>query len=751
MSLIHGVIPSTDFFSDLDRFRARKNMENVDDGVIYIDVMSWLLSPSQGGCKEDDDQDERMLENLCQLIIHIRPSLVDQLIMAILHSPRLWSIGVRGTANRDVVVDKDKSGDDSTKKKAIEPFLSIFLKLKFACSTKFHRSSLPQHSNLSTFPVLTGPDDAHQNRLQLKPSTTKFIERWRAVVVGGADENSRAGQFSYFDLRQLCLMAALLISIKSFDLTSASLRLQSLIERDCIKFIKRSIHQTQSATSNVQLVTSFDPDSVITWLAVQIIPSITPINLAESETNDINYHLAKSLFRVFENGHLFNHLSTSLDLAPHSVNLRPQSTTDEVLKNISNDVLAQIVLSISLSISRLIEHTTKTSDLKSFSADLTSLADLTEEIHGSWLTATRSYDQVHLPEFKENSISTKENQTDRWLKNIFFSCLLILGGLVNKLAIRGFSNSMAEAILSPAFRILSQVHFITLRFSSDKLSTHAAVFDTLATLLKPHPGLANLILKECQPSLMDPHDVRDPVRISRVVFYFNLIERLTGSVIQEEYLEQTVVPLVWAFINRAQVGFYAHLALLSVLEFCSKDIVMSLANKYFEILIHDISLDQSSVLSFDQQKVAWKNLLKSVSKHSRSKTEELTSKLIESIKMLDPPVRMIRPAVENGPKNDKTINDQSHNHQNDQRKKLYKLLICEIGELNYDETEEETTKFLDTCWDLIRFQEDLVELFEVGLNQQSFKISNSQLSNPGVRWWLQKTKKINSSAASAKL
>ncbi|KAA1126036.1 hypothetical protein PGTUg99_015183 [Puccinia graminis f. sp. tritici] len=259
-------------------------MENVDDGVIYIDVMSWLLSPSQDECKEDDDQDERTLENLCQLIIHTRPSLVDQLIRAILHSPRLWSIGVRGTANRDVV-DKDDGGDDSTKKKAIEPFL--------------------------------------------------------AVVVGGADENSRAGQFSYFDLRQLCLTAALLISIKSFDLTSASLRLQSLIERDCIKFIKRSIHHTQSTTSNVQPVTSFDPDSVIAWLAVQIIPSITPINLAESETNDINYHLAKSLFRVFENGHLFNHLSTSLDLTPHSVNLRPQSTTNKVLKNISNDALAQ--------------------------------------------------------------------------------------------------------------------------------------------------------------------------------------------------------------------------------------------------------------------------------------------------------------------------------------------------------------------------------------------------------------------------
>jgi hypothetical protein len=111
---------------------------------------------------------------------------------------------------------------------------------------------------------------------------------------------------------------------------------------------------------------------------------------------------------------------------------------------------------------------------------------------------------------------------------------------------------------------------------------------------------------------------------------------------------------------------------------------------------------------------------------------------------------MIQPTEENDPKSDKPINDQSHNHQDDQRKKLYKLLICEIGELNYDETEEETTKFLDTCWELIRFQEDLVELFEVGLNQQSFKISNSRLSNPGVHWWLQKTKKINSSA-SAKL
>ncbi|WAQ90259.1 hypothetical protein PtA15_12A247 [Puccinia triticina] len=710
--------------------------------------MTWLLSPSQDG-NADDDQDERMLENLCRLMVHLRLALVDQLMMAVLHSAKLWSLGIPGKASTDV---PSAGKDSSMKNKAVEPFMSIFLKLKAACLAKFHRSSLP-HSNHSTFPSIPGPDHLNQTHPKLKPSTIKFIDRWRAIVVGAANENSRDGHFTPFDLRQLCLMAVLLVSTKSFDISSSSFRLQSLIEQDCIKCIKRSIRQTQLADSTVQAITHFDPDSVITWLAVQIIPSINPLHLAESPTNVIINHFAKSLFQVFENGHLFDQLSTSLDLAPHSLSLHPSSSTDQGLTRTSSDPLAQVVLSISLSLSKLIEHTTKTSDVKSFSADLRSLVAVTEKIHESWRTATSAYDQVHLPEFKENSVSInhlkpEENQADRWLRNIFFCCLLILGGLVNKLAVRGFSQVMAENLFPPMFQILCQIHFITLRFPSDKLSTHTAVFDTLAVLTKPHVGLANLILKESQPSLNEARDVRDPVRISRVIYYFNLIERFTGSVIQREYLDQIVVPVIWTFIDRAQVGFHAHLALSNVLEFCSEDTILNLADKYFQMLLHDISLDQSSVLGFDQQKLAWKNLLKAVSKHSRIKTEDLMSKLIESIKMTDGPVVTFSPApMHDPPTREKSIDDQRNEHQMDKRKRLYKLLICAIGELNYDETEEETVKLLDTCWDLIRFQEDLVELFEVGLNQQSFKIPSSNLSNFGVYWWHQKMKSLNSSAS----
>ncbi|KNF05750.1 hypothetical protein, variant [Puccinia striiformis f. sp. tritici PST-78] len=717
-------------------------MENVDDGAIYIDVMSWLLSPSSQDGHQEDDQDERMLDNLCQLIVHLRLSLVDQLMMATIHSQKLWSISTPRIANTDGLVG---SREIPLKNKATEPFLSIFLKLKSACLDKFHRSSSSPHS---TYPKNSDQNDVHQNRSKLNSSAINFIERWRSVAVRATRENPGDAPFASFDLRRLCLMAALLASMKSFDLSSTSSRLQSLIEQDCIRFIKQSIRQTQSISLSTPI--TFDQDSVITWLAVQIIPSIHPINLGQSSTNIINDHLVKSLTRVFENGHLFDNLSTSLVLAPHSLNIRPLSSTDKDLKRVSSDPLAQVVLSISLSISQLIENTTRITDLKSFSTDLAALSQMTEKINNSWLMATHSYNQVNLPEFQENtgSISnlkkSEENEIDRWLRNGFFCCLLIIGGLVNKLAIQGgLSHLMAESLLPSAFQILCQIHFITLRFPSDKLSTFTAVFDALIALAKPHGELPSRILQQSQPSLIEYQNIKDPVRISRVIYYFNLIESFTGSVVQQEYLDRTVVPLIWTFIDRVQVGFHAHLALSDVLEFCSKDTVLNLADKYFQILVDDISLDQSSVLSFEQQKQAWKNLIKSVSKHSRSRTEEITSRLIESIKSIDIHVRM----TDKIKSKEETI---GHDHQIDKRKKLYKLLIGQIGELNYSETVEETSKFLDQCWDLIRVQDDLIELFEVGLNQQSFKIStstsSSQISNFGVHWWLQKIKKLNSSS-----
>ncbi|KAI9630013.1 hypothetical protein KEM48_012428 [Puccinia striiformis f. sp. tritici PST-130] len=718
------------------------NMENVDDGAIYIDVMSWLLSPSSQDGHQEDDQDERMLDNLCQLIVHLRLSLVDQLMMATIHSQKLWSISTPRIANTDGLVG---SREIPLKNKATEPFLSIFLKLKSACLDKIHRSS---SSPNSTYSKNSDQHDVHPNRSKLNSSAINFIERWRSVAVRATRENPGDAPFASFDLRRLCLMAALLASMKSFDLSSTSSRLQSLIEQDCIRFIKQSIRQTQSISLSTPI--TFDQDSVITWLAVQIIPSIHPINLGQSSTNIINDHLVKSLTRVFENGHLFDNLSTSLVLAPHSLNIRPLSSTDKDLKRVSSDPLAQVVLSISLSISQLIENTTRITDLKSFSTDLAALSQMTEKINNSWLMATHSYNQVNLPEFQENtgSISnlkkSEENEIDRWLRNGFFCCLLIIGGLVNKLAIQGgLSHLMAESLLPSAFQILCQIHFITLRFPSDKLSTFTAVFDALIALAKPHGELPSRILQQSQPSLIEYQNIKDPVRISRVIYYFNLIESFTGSVVQQEYLDRTVVPLIWTFIDRVQVGFHAHLALSDVLEFCSKDTVLNLADKYFQILVDDISLDQSSVLSFEQQKQAWKNLIKSVSKHSRSRTEEITSRLIESIKSIDIHVRM----TDKIKSKEETI---GHDHQIDKRKKLYKLLIGQIGELNYSETVEETSKFLDQCWDLIRVQDDLIELFEVGLNQQSFKIStstsSSQISNFGVHWWLQKIKKLNSSS-----
>ncbi|KAH9450272.1 hypothetical protein Pst134EA_026978 [Puccinia striiformis f. sp. tritici] len=559
-------------------------MENVDDGAIYIDVMSWLLSPSSQDGHEEDDQDERMLDNLCQLIVHLRLSLVDQLMMATIHSQKLWSISTPRIANTDGLVG---NREIPLKNKATEPFLSIFLKLKSACLDKFHRSSSSPHS---TYPKNSDQNDVHQNRSKLNSSAIKFIERWRSVAVRATRENPGDAPFAGFDLRRLCLMAALLASMKSFDLSSTSSRLQSLIEQDCIRFIKQSIRQTQSISLSTPI--TFDQDSVITWLAVQIIPSIHPINLGQSSTNIINDHLVKSLTRVFENGHLFDNLSTSLVLAPHSLNIRPLSSTDKDLKRVSSDPLAQVVLSISLSISQLIENTTRITDLKSFSTDLAALSQMTEKINNSWLMATHSYNQVNLPEFQENtgSISnlkkSEENEIDRWLRNGFFCCLLIIGGLVNKLAIQGgLSHLMAESLLPSAFQILCQIHFITLRFPSDKLSTFTAVFDALIALAKPHGELPSRILQQSQPSLIEYQNIKDPVRISRVIYYFNLIESFTGSVVQQEYLDRTVVPLIWTFIDRVQVGFHAHLALSDVLEFCSKDTVLNLADKYFQILV----------------------------------------------------------------------------------------------------------------------------------------------------------------------
>ena len=154
--------------------------------------------------------------------------------------------------------------------------------------------------------------------------------------------------------------------------------------------------------------------------------------------------------------------------------------------------------------------TSQNFDPSALSVNLNNFALMAKRIHESWRSAKRSHDdQFHLPMFKENSTSiTHLNLHDKdplnqWLRNIFFSCLLILGGLANKLATQeALSNVTADTILPPAFQILSHIHFIKLRFPPNKSSTHSDVYNALVTLAKPHPDLPNRILHVCQPPLM---------------------------------------------------------------------------------------------------------------------------------------------------------------------------------------------------------------------------------------------------------
>lgn len=73
----------------------------------------------------------------------------------------------------------------------------------------------------------------------------------------------------------------------------------------------------------------------------------------------------------------------------------------------------------------------------------------------------------------------------------------------------------------------------------------------------------------------------------------NLVERLTGAHIPKDYLEATVVPIVWRKLSQAPASrdaVHAHLALSASLPSCSAKTVMELAHEYSQILLDVESL-----------------------------------------------------------------------------------------------------------------------------------------------------------------
>lgn len=736
-------------------------MEVIDDGVVYIDVMTWLLSSNP--TPQDVVYDRRMLEDLSKLLIHLRLDLIDRLVSAMLHSQKLWSIRIDdrpkpgpfptdGINEINRIGPMDQPNADLPRNETIEPFRTIFLKLKFACWSRLQRSTLT-HSSPSDPTDPTGFDVSHPSLPKLKPLAIKFIERWRNIV-SHTEDCFQKDHSIHLSIRRLFLIAVLFASSKSFDLSSSSSalccspnsRLRSSIELDCVNILEHSISQhspSRSTTFNETAIT-LDSKSIVTWLAVQLIPSMNSVHLTRSSANLFIASLADSLFGVFQNGNIFNDLSASLEITPQSVHLRPSSVTYQNLKKVSVDPLGQVVLSTSLSISKLIENTIQTPVLESFSVLLMKLVQIIERMNRNWSSATSSCNLVTLPKFREDVFSVDQSKldeylADRWLKTIFFCCLLILGGLANWLSKLDCPQQLWPSLLKSGFQIFGHLHFVTLRFPSDKLSMHTAVLKTFVQLSRTRKQVVNDVLKQCQPAFMKPGVMAHPVEMSKAIYYFNLIETFSGSMIEPNYLEQVMVPLVFNYLEQETVRFHALVGLIDLWQFCSSDTVLSLADKYFEILTQDIALGQASILSPDQHRRGWQNLLKSISKHSKSKTEELTGKLIGLIKDIDPPLSPDQNSLSPSNQSD----HQAHDPAIERRKKLYKLVISQIGELSYEPSPKEMEAFLDLCWYLIKFEDDLIELFEVGLNHQSLKITNSHHSNFGIHWWLQKKIDLN--------
>ncbi|KNZ61588.1 hypothetical protein VP01_1381g2 [Puccinia sorghi] len=688
---------------------------DADDGVLYMDVMSWLLSTSdeqqqnsEGYRKEDTDQEGRMLSELSGLVM------------------RLWSLRLPATPVASQAKHHAETHRNSNNNnKNIEPFRTIFLKLTAACSAKLHSQvSVPSPQASTAAPDIQAP-------LQLRPSALKFIHRWRSAVVAGTGDVfpiNHAGNVLLV-IRQLCLMAALLCSIKPFTLPAS---LQRQIELDSLQLINLAIPQSQHS-----LILLFDPETAVTWLAVQSIPSINPIHIAKSKTNTITTHLVKSLVRVFDEGRLFDGLSTTGDQRDENQPAKTRHQGD--VKMGVEDPMAQKVLSLSLSISQMIENTREGTEVRLFSEDLGRLARMTERMQAGWRQAglgSSSEGELRLSQDSTgNQVQPEEgNRVDSWLKNAFFSNVLILGGLANMLTIRRLATRpIAEALLPDAFQILAHIHFITIRFPPDKLDTHAAVFHTLVCLLKPHQALALRILKQSQPSstacCLEVENKRDPVHKSEVIYYMNLVERLTGAHIPKDYLEATVVPIVWRKLSQAPASrdaVHAHLALSASLPSCSAKTVMELAHEYSQILLDDVERDELSVLSVEQQKQGWQTLMESVRAHSGEKMEEMKGILRG---------RLEAQWCGGG--------EEGMEGRTAGREKMYEMLVLtELGVLAVGGQGQTMVQALDTCWSFIRTRQDAVHLFEVGICRLLPAVLHPQFAPLPVRWWISKTSSI---------
>jgi len=400
-----------------------------------------------------------------------------------------------------------------------------------------------------------------------------------------------------------------------------------------------------------------------------------------------------------------------------------------------DDPMAQKVLSLSLSISKMIENTREGTDVRLFSEDLGRLAQMTARMQGGWReTGLGSSSDGELRLFQDttgNEVEREEGKgADLWLKNAFFSSVLILGGLANMLVIRRLASpSIAEALLPDAFQILSHIHFITIRFPPDKLDTHAAVFHALVSLLKPHQTLALRILKQSQPASTEVENVRDPVRKSEVIYYMNLVERLTGAHIPHDYLEATVVPIVWRTLRQAPASrdaVHAHLALSASLPSCSEETVMELAHDYAQILLDDVERDERSVLSVEQQKQGWQTLMESVRAYSGEKMGEIRGILVGRLEAHWP-----------------GGGDEGAEGRSGGRHQLYSMLVLtELGVLAVGGQPQTIVQALDTCWSFIRSREDAVQLFDTGICRLLPAALHPQQASLPVRWWIAKTSSI---------
>ncbi|KAK9696267.1 hypothetical protein K7432_012572, partial [Basidiobolus ranarum] len=401
--------------------------------------------------------------------------------------------------------------------------------------------------------------------------------------------------------------------VKGYQLSPSNLSLSKEIDYELMRSLKQM-------TPEDPIFCDVEDQDLISFVSGQCLSKRLPTERDNLNTKSLVQVLVNTLF-YGDNALGFSYLD-SLIYAPPAKNESYLRTVALLQKRTKHPIYAEVGR-ISVVLANLLCQT-----------DKPTIQESIDKIRSFAINLYTEMDRcsVDFLVYENNQFKELEPPLGDMFKNTIFSVTLIYKTLLERII--NDDRPISFAICGDMVESLSSLHYMVVRLGGRGFASYETVTKNLMEKLRSDKDIANRVVKNIVPIRYYDEVERNPLRRSRLLFYFNLVD-ITMDVLDDNLVKQDILPSIYPYLNTNQYQdmFEAsHSIVLSIFE--NKKQVAGELSAYYSSLI---LTQYPKYLNIEQLREAYTVMMLGLSQSDDAIAWSCLTKLIQEIEGFSEP------------------------------------------------------------------------------------------------------------------